>query len=324
MPAWAFGCTLGLLALPFSLGQTAQTASSDNNASDPHWSADWSGQLRGQSTTPSEGAAYGLCQQAYALYSNVFADTSIHELNQTAQALGCTSAGLLTWGTSFDWERDLTTLKSHANAATNQQAAQISSLASMPAIYHYNQTGGDINSNNLLSAWIGTSASSQQNDTSSKYVLNIVLSSSGNTLPAGNRSALLSSLGTSWNVYEAADDKLTTVTLVSERVMVDVSADFYELFNATVTALNIPSSLYLASFGGGVELYSGSGSYNVSSFGAGYYTGPAASCAQVDASLKSASRLCGSQDDSSGAISHRLGLPLLLAFSTAIFAALSI
>ncbi|GAA98962.1 glycoside hydrolase family 12 protein [Mixia osmundae IAM 14324] len=263
----------------------------------------------------TNGVANGLCQLNYILQSDVFVSTANSSGSQHVQGLDCTS-GLLHWHMTFDWANGGVVL-AYPNAQISPVGAKLSDLKSVPGIYQYATDATDMVASYVISMWLNTNMNGQTADATSKAELIIILGADGNAAPGGDKVGSFSALSDQWTLYKANGSSYDTITAVSRSVHKNFTGDLLDVLASTVQTLSISDDLYVVSYSAGVSLIGGKGSFDAH-FGGDLVTSN--SCDYVDASLKTASKLCSTSGNNNGAevsSAHRPALAttvMLLAF----------
>ncbi|GAA94304.1 glycoside hydrolase family 12 protein [Mixia osmundae IAM 14324] len=242
-------------------------------------------------TAPLAGAngnALGLCSLQYKLQSNLFSGSLGG--NQTVQGTGCHD-GLLSYKTSWQNFPGPAPM-SYANAQATAVGLSVGSITSMPLTWAFTFDAASSEASAVIALWLNTNATGQQADPTSKFNLVIVPTASQGYTPAGSRNGSVTALGSTWTVYTNSDPSVTyeVITLVAHSSVTDVTGDLVAVLSEAVTTLGVSKDLYIVTAAAGVQVQTGTGSFETKSFGVQLLT--TTTCDSVDASLKAQSKLC--------------------------------
>ncbi|KAN0102316.1 glycoside hydrolase family 12 protein [Hyaloscypha variabilis] len=205
--------------------------------------------LQARSTTLT-GSFASVVTGAYTVYQNLWGEADATSGSQTL-TLDSESDGTVVWSTSWTWAGGSDDVKSYDNIALTTTGVKISSISSIPTVYHWSYSGSSIVADVSYDLFTASSASG-----TNEFEIMVWLAALGGAGPISSSGSSIGSTtvgGTTFDLYSGPNGDTTVYSFVATSEAKSFSGDLLEFFTYLIDHEGFSSSQYITTLEAGTE-----------------------------------------------------------------------
>ncbi|KAG4424854.1 hypothetical protein IFR04_002014 [Cadophora malorum] len=198
----------------------------------------------------------------FTVYHNTWGSGSATSGSQCTTFNSLSSAGSVSWSTSWTWAGGANSVKSYSNVALENVNKQLSAISSIPSTWTWRQSGTNVVSDVSYDLWLAPSVGANN-----QYEIMVWLGSYGGAGPisstynsAGNAVPVATPtiLGTKWNLFKGPNGDTTVFSFVAPSNIGNFNGDLKLFFNYLTSSQGVSTSAVVTSLQAGTEPFTGS------------------------------------------------------------------